>query len=100
MKVTRKKYFAAINPTCSMLAPEAEENIVRLQGKGTHVDLIALVKEWLGDDTIRRRDLADYFAHVRKVSGLGVGGLLRNPRKGLETLLERMEALERDAKAK
>jgi len=82
-----------------MLAPEAEENIVRLQGKGTDVDLIALVKEWLGDETIGRADLTDYAAHVRKVSGLIAGGARRNPRKCLETLLAKMEALEAGAKA-
>ena len=92
MKVTRAKYFGAIGPACSMLAPEAEENIVRLQGKGTDVDLIALIKEWLGDDTIRRSDLTDYAAHVRKVSGLMAGGARTNPRKCLVTLLEKMEA--------
>ncbi len=96
MKVTFKKYLAGIPPTCSWGTREEAEAAIRRRlpaSKGkADFDLTALCRAWLADDGVKKSQLVQFAGSARKAAGLMAGGARRDPRKCLETLIEKMNA--------
>jgi len=96
MKVTFKKYLAGIPDNCRWGTREEAEAAVRKRvptSKGkTEFDLTALCRAWLADSSLKNSQLTQFAGSARKAAGLIAGGARRNPRKCLETLIEKMDA--------